>query len=305
MKKYLLSVSLAALLATTAIGQRTPQPSPSATVMQSIGVTDFTVKYSRPALKGRKVFADSSELAPYNQIWRTGANMATIFEAGTDFSFGGKKVPAGKYALFSIPSGAAWTVILNKNFNQGGTQDYKEGEDVARVMVVPTSAEFTESFKISIEPASDSTGYLNIAWSSVNVPVPLAVSTESLTMAGLNKAVAEKPEDVAALQSTAGYLLSKGKDLQVALSLADKAIGLKESYSNLWLKAQILSKLGKNAEALPVAQKALTLGSTANDVAFTSFYKGQIENGIKQIQSKVSAAPKQAVSAVKGKKKKS
>ncbi|MCF0060887.1 DUF2911 domain-containing protein [Dyadobacter chenwenxiniae] len=305
MKKYLLSVSLAALLATTAIGQRTPQASPAATVMQSIGVTDFTVKYSRPALKGRKVFADSSELAPYNQIWRTGANMATTLEAGTDFSFGGKKVPAGRYALFSIPSGAAWTIILNKNFNQGGTQDYKESEDIARVMVVPTSAEFTESFKISIEPASDSTGYLNIAWSSVNVPVPLAVSTESLTMAGLNKAVAEKPEDVAALQSTAAYLLSKGKDLQVALSLADKAIGLKESYSNLWLKAQILSKLGKNAEALPVAQKALTLGGASNDAAFVSFFKGQIENGIKQIEAKVSAAPKQAASSVKGKKKKS
>ncbi|MCE7066877.1 DUF2911 domain-containing protein [Dyadobacter sp. CY326] len=304
MKKYFLSVSIAALLATTAIGQRTPQASPSASVMQSIGVTDFTVKYSRPSIKGRKIFADSSELAPYNQIWRTGANMATTLEAGTDFSFGGKKVPAGKYALFSIPSGAAWTVILNKNFNQGGTQDYKESEDVARIMVVPTSAEFNESFKISIDPTSDSTGFLNISWSSVNIPVPLAVGTEALTMAGLNKAVAEKPEDIGVLQSTAGYLLSQGKDLQVALAMADKAIGLKESYFNYWLKAQILSKLGKNAEALPAAQKALTLGTTAPDGAFTTFYKGQIEKGITQIQSKISAAPKQAAASVKGKKKK-
>ena len=304
MKKYLLSVSIAALLATTAIGQRTPQASPSASVMQSIGVTDFTVKYSRPALKGRKVFTDSAELAPFNQIWRTGANMATTLEASTDFSFGGKKVPAGKYALFSIPSGASWTVILNKNFNQGGTQDYKEAEDVARIMVVPTSAEFTESFKISIEPSSDSTGYLNIAWSSVNIPVPLAANTESLTMAGLNKAIAAKPEDIAALQSTAAYLLANGKELQTALGMADKAIGLKESFSNLWLKAQILSKLGKNAEALPAAQKALALGNTTNEPAFVSFYKGQIEKGITQIQSKVSAAPKQAISSAKGKKKK-
>ena len=304
MKKYFLSVSIAALLATTSIAQRTPQASPSASVMQSIGVTDFTVKYSRPVLKGRKVFADSSELAPYNQIWRTGANMATTLEAGTDFTFGGKKVPAGKYALFTIPSGAAWTVILNKNFNQGGTQDYKESEDVARTMVVPTSSEFSESFKISIDPASDSTGYLNISWSSVNIPVPLAVSTETLTMAALNKAVAEKPEDLAVLQSTAAYLLSTGKDLQTALGLADKAIGLKESYSNLWLKAQILNKLGKNAEALPVAQKALTLGNATPDGAFTSFYKGQIEKGITQMQSKVAAAPAVTKPASKGKKKK-
>jgi uncharacterized protein HemY len=79
------------------------------------------------------------------------------------------------------------------------------------------------------------------------------------------------------LQSTAGYLLSKGKDLQVALGLADKAIGLKESFSNLWIKAQILGKLGKVNEAIPVAQKALTVGAASGDGAFASFYKGQIE----------------------------
>jgi hypothetical protein len=301
MKKYLLSMSLAALLATTSVAQRVPAPSPAATVMQTVGVTDFTVKYSRPFIKGRKVFADGSALAPYDQIWRTGANMATIFESSTEFTFGGKKVPAGKYALFSIPNGAAWTVILNKDYNQGGTDNYKESEDVARTVVVPTSNEYNEAFKIEIEPVTDSTAFLNLSWSSVNVPVPLAVSTESLTLTALNKAVAEKPEDVATLQSTAGYLLSKGKDLQVALSLADKAIGLKESFGALWTKAQILNKLGKTAEAIPVAQKALTVGAAAPDGAY-NFYKPQVEKAIAEMQAK--AAPvKEAVSTVKKKKK--
>jgi tetratricopeptide (TPR) repeat protein len=301
MKKYLLSMSLAALLATSVTAQRVPAPSPAATVMQTVGVTDFTVKYSRPFIKGRKVFSDGSALAPYDQVWRTGANMATVFEASTEFTFGGKKVPAGKYALFSIPNGTAWTVILNKNYNQGGSDNYKESEDVARTMVVPTSNEYTEAFKIEIEPVTDSTAFLNLSWSSVNVPVPLAVSTESLTLAALNKAVAEKPEDVATLQSTAGYLLSKGKDLQVALSLADKAIGLKESFGALWTKAQILNKLGKTAEAIPVAQKALTVGAAAPDGAY-NFYKPQVEKAIADMQTK--AAPvKEAVSTVKKKKK--
>ncbi|SDE96012.1 Protein of unknown function [Dyadobacter soli] len=294
-------MSLAALLATATIAQRVPAPSPAATVMQTVGVTDFTVKYSRPFIKGRKVFAQESALAPYDQVWRTGANMATIFEASTEFTFGGKKVPAGKYALFSIPNGAAWTVILNKNYNQGGSEGYKESEDVARTMVVPTSNEYNEAFKIEIEPVTDSTAYLNLSWSSVNVPVPIAVSTESLTLTALNKAVAEKPEDVATLQSTAGYLLSKGKDLQVALSLADKAIGLKESFDALWTKAQILNKLGKPAEAIPVAQKALTVGAAAPDGAY-NFYKPQVEKAIADMQAK--AAPvKEAVSTVKKKKK--
>jgi tetratricopeptide (TPR) repeat protein len=303
MKKYLLSISLAVAVASTSFAQRTPQPSPAAGVMQTIGVSDFTVKYSRPAIKGRKVFADSSALAPYNQIWRTGANMATTFESSTEFSFGGKKVAAGKYALFSIPSGAAWTVILNKNFNQGGTDSYKEAEDAARVTVAPTSSDFTESFSIDFSNISDSTANLNISWGSVKVPVQIGVESDKLTMAGLNKAVAEKPEDVAALQSSAGYLLGKGKDLSQALSMADKAIGIKETFSNLWLKAQILSKLGKVAEAIPVAQKALTVGAASGDGAFASFYKGQIENGIKSMTAKLPAV-KEAATAIKGKKKK-
>ena len=304
MKKYLLSICFVVAVAASTFAQRTPAPSPAAGIMQTIGITDFTVKYSRPTVKGRSVFADSSVLAPYNQLWRTGANMATSFESSTDFSFGGKKVPAGKYALFSIPSGAAWTVILNKNFNQGGTDNYKEAEDVARVTVVPTSALFTESFTIDFSNVTDSSANLNLAWSSVKVPIQISVETQDLTMAGLNKAVAEKPEDPAVLQSTAGYLLSKGKNLSQALALADKSIGLKETFSNLWLKAQILGKLGKVTEALPIAQKALTVGAASGDGAFASFYKGQIEKGIADMTKKLPAVKEAASSVVKGKKKK-
>ncbi|NIJ51972.1 DUF2911 domain-containing protein [Dyadobacter arcticus] len=300
MKKYILTIVLATLLLTNSIAQRTPATSQGATVVQTIGITDFTIKYSRPSIKGRKVFADSSLLAPYNQLWRTGANSPTTLEASTEFTFGGRTVPAGKYALLSIPSGAAWTVILNKNYEQG-TEAYNESDDAARVMVMPTSSEFNEVFKIEVDPSTDSTGYLCLEWSSVKIPVPISLHTESLTMNALNKAIAEKPEDVQTLESGAGYLLFKGKDLQVALAMADKAIGLKEGYYNLWLKASILSKLGKYNEALPAAQKALTLG-TASDQAFTSFYKGQIEKTIAEIQPKIT--PKAAIATVSRSKKK-
>lgn len=302
MKKYLLSLTLLALMAASSVAQRTPQASSGASVMQTVGVTDFTVKYSRPNIKGRSIFADSSVLAPYNQLWRTGANMATSIEATTDFSFGGQKVPAGKYALFSIPNGSAWTVILNKNFNQGGTDNFKETENVAKIMVAPTSSDFRESFTIDFSSISDSVATMNISWSSITVPVQISVNTQDLTMTALNKAVAEKPEDASVLQSAAGYMLTKGKELPQALALADKSIGLKETFSNLWIKAQILAKMGKVAEALPIAQKALTVGAASGDGAFASFYKGQIENGIKKMQPKVPAVT-EAVKAIKGKKK--
>ncbi len=302
MKKYLLSTAFIALMAMASMAQRTPQPSSGATVMQTVGITDFTIKYSRPNIKGRSVLADSSALAPYNQLWRTGANQATTLEASTEFWFGDKKVPAGKYALLSIPGGTVWTVILNKNFSVG-TDAYKETEDVARINIVPSSADFCESFTIGFSSITDSTAYLNLSWSSVTVPVKVSVETQALTMAGLNKAVAEKPEDPGTLQSAAGYLLSKGRDLPQALAMADKSIGLKETFSNLWLKAQILGKLGKVTEALPIAQKALTVGAASGDGAFASFYKGQIENGIKSLQAKLPVA-KEAVKVLQNGKKK-
>ena len=297
MKKYLLTLTFAIALASATIAQRTPQASPGATIIQTVGITDFTVKYSRPGIKGRAVFADKSPIAPIGQLWRTGANQPTIFESSTDFTFGDKKVPAGKYALFSIPEKAKWTVILNKNLN-ASTDIYKETEDVARIDVTPVSGEATESFEISFSNVTDSTSFMNIAWGTVKVPVKLSLATQELTIASLDRAVQDKPEDLQTLQSAAGYLLSKNQDLPKALALTDKAIGLKETWSNLWTKAQILDRLGRTAAAVPLAQKALTIGAAAPDGAY-NFYKTQIEKAIADMQAKLPATP-----AAKGKKKK-
>jgi tetratricopeptide (TPR) repeat protein len=302
MKKIFFSLSLAIAVAGASFAQRVPQASTSAGITQTVGITDFKINYSRPSLKGRAVFQENSPLAPYNQLWRTGANMASTLEANTEFSFGGIKVPAGKYAIFSIPSGTQWTVILNKNSNQGGTDQYKQTEDVARILVTPTSSLFHETFTLGFSDITNNTAYLNISWGAITVPVPISLDTETLTLSGLNKTLAEKPEDIPTLQSTSAYLLSTGKDLPQALSLADKAIGLKESVGNLWLKAQILNKMGKVAEALPIAQKALSLGASGNGGAFPDYLKSQIETSISGMQSKIPAV-KEAVKAVKGKKK--
>jgi len=298
MKKYLLSFSFAVLVATTTIAQRTPQASPGASIVQAVGITDLTVKYSRPGIKGRSVFGDNSPLAPTGKIWRTGANQATTLESSTDFTFGDKKVPAGKYALYSIPDKAKWVVILNKDVNSS-SESYKETDDIARVDVSPLAGEFKETFEFTFSALSDSTVTMNIEWASVKVPVKISVATHQLTIASLDRAVQDKPEDVQTLQSAAGYLLLKNQDLPKALALADKAIGLKESWSNLWIKAQILDKLGKTAIALPVAQKALAMGAAAPDGAY-NFYKTQISKAITDMQAKV---PVKEV-AGKGKKKK-
>jgi len=281
MKKYFLIGALICGVWGTTLAQRTPQPSPLSSVKQTVGVTDFTVTYSRPGLKGRQAFGAGTPLAPTGEVWRTGANQATTLESGSDFTFGGKTVPAGKYALFSIPGAGSWTVILNTNF-QGGIGAYNQANDVARINVPSVTGPSTETFTIGFADVTDSTTTLALSWATTMVPVRIEVATTAIVMEELKKAVAEKPQDAGVLQTAAGYMLNKGRNLDQALAMADKAIGIKQTYSNLWLKAQILHKLGKTSEALPLAQKALSEGAVSGGDSFKNFYKGQIENTVKQ-----------------------
>jgi tetratricopeptide (TPR) repeat protein len=298
MRKLLLSAAtlcLAAQLATAQI--RLPQPSPGASVMQTIGTTDVTVKYSRPSLKGREPF--TSSFVPYGKVWRTGANTATNFTTTTDLLIGGQKLAAGSYALLSIPNQNEWTLIFSKN--QGVTeQSYKPEEDALRVNVTPSaSGEKMETFTINFSDLTDSTANMNILWGNAKATAKLGADVNANAAANVDKAVAEKPEDAAVLQAAAGYNLSKGRNLDQALSWADKSIGLKETYRNVWLKAQILAKMGKYADAVPLAQKALTMGESSGDASF-AFFKDAIAKGVTEYGSKTPVAM-----PAKGKKKKS
>jgi tetratricopeptide (TPR) repeat protein len=298
MRKLLLSTATLCLVAQLATAQiRLPQPSPGASVMQTIGTTDVTIKYSRPSLKGREAF--TSALVPYGKIWRTGANTATNFTTTTDLMVGGQKLAAGSYALLSIPDQSQWTLIFSKN---QGTQEanYKQEEDALRVNVNPSATgQKVETFTIDFSDVTDSTANMNIAWGGVKATAKLGVDVNANAAASVDKAVAEKPEDPAVLQAAANYNLSKGRNLDQALSWADKSIGMKETFRNLWTKAQILAKMGKFADALPLAKKAMSVGESSGDAAFP-FFKDAIAKGVTDYASKIPAV---LPAAVKGKKK--
>ncbi|GGG50219.1 DUF2911 domain-containing protein [Hymenobacter glacieicola] len=148
------------LLASPAFAQKpaedkSKRPSPPATVT---GPT-FTIDYSRPSLKGRKAFG--GQLAPYGQVWRTGANEATTFEAKQAVTINGQPLPAGKYALFTIPGEQEWTIIFNKTANQWGSFKYNAAQDALRVKVKPTKTPApVEQFTIS----ADNAGVVSLAW---------------------------------------------------------------------------------------------------------------------------------------------
>ena len=139
-----------------------PQASPSATVKERVGVTAVDIEYGRPSVKGRKIFGG---LVPYGEVWRTGANSATKVTFGTEVNFGGTQVPAGSYALFTIPESGEWTVILNKADGQWGSYAYDAKNDIARVKVKPVAlTESLETMTISLGDLRDDAAILNITW---------------------------------------------------------------------------------------------------------------------------------------------
>ncbi len=149
------------------------RPSPNAAVSQTIGTTDVFVQYGRPSVRGRAVFGEGSELAPTGQVWRTGANEAATFTVSDDVRIEGERLPAGTYALFTIPGDDAWTVVFNKTAQQWGAFDYDEGEDQLRVTVEPMAAPMMEQFQIRFENVSDTEATMLLHWGTVGVPVTI------------------------------------------------------------------------------------------------------------------------------------
>ncbi|GAB3699430.1 DUF2911 domain-containing protein [Spirosoma flavus] len=300
MRKLSLTAATLCLVTQLATAQiKLPSPSPGASVMQTIGTTDLTVTYSRPSLKGRQPFTDS--FVPLGKVWRTGANSPTMFTASTDVMVNGKTLPAGSYAVLSIPQEGSATLIFSKN--KATTEaTYKQDEDALRVNLTPAELpEKVETFTIGFSDLTDSTAKLNFMWANVKASADVRVDVNANSAANVDKAVAEKPDDAAVLMAAASYNVSKGRNLDQSLTWIDKSIAKQETYRNLYVKSQILAKMGKYAEAAPIAQKALSLGQTSNDQAFP-FFKEAIEKSITEYSAKVPAAMP-AMKAGKGKKK--
>ena len=142
-----------------------PQPSPASTVNQVVGLSNVTLPYSRPAMRGRNIFGG---LVPFGEVWRTGANEATEIKFFQDMTFGGKTVKAGEYSLFTIPGEKEWTIILNTDINVWGAYSYKEANDVIRISAPVSSGESLEAFSI----AFSNDGTMHLGWGTVRVAVP-------------------------------------------------------------------------------------------------------------------------------------
>ena len=165
-KKTILSFVLI-LAVITACGQqdKSKRPSPPALVSETINSgAKITIDYSQPGVKGRTI---GTELAPYGEVWRTGANEATTFEVSKDVMVQGRSLPAGKYSIYSIPGEVEWIFIFNKTWKQWGTQ-YTETDDVLRVSAKSGKApSFTERMTFTI----DKNGKVTLMWGNMEVAI--------------------------------------------------------------------------------------------------------------------------------------
>ncbi len=261
MKKVFLT-SLAACCFFLADAQlKTPAPSPSQTVKQDFGLGSIELSYSRPAMKGRKVFGD---LVPFGNVWRTGANSATLVTFSDEVTIGGKKVPAGKYGLLSIPNKDSWTLIISKQLDVTSPAAYKAESDVVRVDVNTMKlVEKTESFTIQFANVKPTSCELHIMWENTAVSLPISTDVDAKVMTQIDQLM---NKDTRPYFNAAMYYMDNGKDLNQALSWFDKAVEM--NAAAFWIhhqRANCLAKLGKKAEAKAAAEKSKELAAAAKN----------------------------------------
>lgn len=265
MKKLSLFVASVAMVATSTIFAqiKAPQPSPTATLVQTVGLTDVEIVYSRPGAKGRTIFGD---LVPFGEIWRTGANASTKIKVSEDVKIGGKDVPAGEYALYTIPGKDEWTVILHKYLENWGAGGYDQTQDLARFTVKPTMmTEKYETFTIDFSNLTTSTGNIDLRWENTKVSFPVETATDAQVEKQIKAQLIDGPS-AGTYAAAANFYLEKGENLDKALTWMNLAIEKRpEAFWYVHAKAKILAKQGKKKEAIEAANKSMALAKAAKD----------------------------------------
>ncbi len=261
MKKIIITAAAVFALLSADAQLRTPAPSPTQTIKQDFGLSSVELSYSRPGMKGRKVFGD---LVPFGKVWRTGANSATTINFGEEVTIGGKKIPAGKYGLLSIPDKNSWTLIISKQLDVTSPAAYKQDMDVVRVDAKTMKMDDNmESFTMQFANVKPTSCELHIMWENTAVALPIMVDVETKVMAQIDQLM---NKDNRPYFNAAMYYLDNGKDLNQALAWFDKAVDAQPTA--FWIhhqRANCLAKLGKKDDAKKAAEKSKELAAAAKN----------------------------------------
>jgi hypothetical protein len=293
--------SLLLLLAGAAVADaqqtkvRLPQASPLATVSQTVGVTDITITYHRPNVKGRKVWGDIPQakvdeliktnavaptaategtvdgapgsgkdfpMVPNGHVWRAGANDATKIVFTDAIYINGLPLAAGAYSLHAIPGSTEWTIIFNKTADQWGSFRYDSKQDALRVKVKPEAAPMQEALSYEITPVAADSAQVTLRWEKLAVPFTIKVADmDALVRSKIDAAMAAAPTDWQIPYDVSRLYFNDDK-IEDALKWADQSIKVKETFRNLALKAQILNFAGRTQEAITAGEHAVEVGKT-------------------------------------------
>lgn len=256
MKRILLLFSVLAL-SLGAQGQiQTPQPSPTQKVEQAVGLTDVTLNYSRPSMRGRAVYGN---LVPFDKMWRTGANSNSIISFSNDVEIGGKTVKAGSYSIFTKPGVSNWEVYFYNDTNNWGLPEKWDTNNIAaqvNVPTVPLTIE-TETFTISLGDITNDSAILGIQWAKTYVGVPIKFPTDMLVSANIDRAMNGPTAND--YYSAAVYYFEAGKDINQAKAWIDKSMEMTKEpiFWQLRQKSLIYAKAGDKKGAIEAAKQSL------------------------------------------------
>lgn len=257
MKKLLTLFVLAAASLSMQAQIKAPQPSPDAKIMQTVGLTDVTIEYSRPSMRGRQIFG---ELVPYGKMWRTGANENTMVTFSTDVTIDGKELAQGTYALYTIPGKNQWEVIFYEDTsNWGLPQEFDDSKVALRTSVAAKKSERNlETFTIEISNLEMDKAHLDIAWADTRVHVPMMVPAKEQTMASIERTMSgPSAQDY---YSAASFYLDTKSNMDKAHNYISKAVEMNENAFWMWRKkALIEAEMGKKKDAIASAKKSMQM----------------------------------------------
>ena len=263
MKKSILTVLASFFFIAGAMSQiSTPQASPAGSVYSKVGLTDVTIDYFRPKVKGRKIFGEGKDyLQPYGETWRSGANSGSKLTLSTDVQIAGTKVPAGEYLIFTVPGKDEWKFMLYSDLSIGGNVSaYDTKNEVVSATVKPTKlGQKVETLTFNIADISEDNTSANIqlAWDDVSIKIPMKVEFDEVVMKEIAAKTKVNPTNYIV---AANYYYNTGKDLNQALEWVNMYLAEGDNSKQFWnvhLKAQILAKMGKKKEAIETAKKSI------------------------------------------------
>jgi tetratricopeptide (TPR) repeat protein len=258
-QKIFIAVSAAVLLYGAASAQqKVVRVSQGASVSQTIGLTDISVTYHRPGVKGREIWG---KLVPYDQVWRAGANEATTVTFSDDATIAGKQLKAGTYSFFVTPRHGDWTVIFNSQPKQWGAYSYDSTKDALKFSVKPETAAHEEWLSYNFSDLTTSSVKLVLRWEKIALPITIEVSTDANMVSANSAAVTAAWQQLSAY---ARYCLDSKTNLDKGLEAIEKSIVINENAGSLRTKAELLAQSGKAKDAITVAEKAIKVGKAAN-----------------------------------------